>query len=376
VITAFQNPRIAPQAFDSQPAGPSPLPVEEAWQRFAETTDNELCWQPDNCFQSRIIDEESLPLEQRGLTSHQPRVSKNRTPKVSQAEFWKLQTMHKFVVASKLRLQGMTEAALKLENCHSYYTIATCGDCGKVRKFPNRCDLFYCPECANHLQHERQRQVEWWAARIKQPKHVVLTIRNITDLSAGHVDELRKMFGKLRRRKFARNWKGGYYGIQVTNEGKGWHLHIHALVDARWIDEPELKQQWRSITNGLGYIVRVKDCRDADYLRETTRYVIHGSQLAAWQPDTIETFVRAFQNKRTFGVFGELYGARTEFAEWIATLKQAKPRCECGSCNVRYQSETDWLIYQTFEQPSNQPRPPPSSEQQLLNTVLPPLWPD
>lgn len=295
---------------------------------------------------------------------------------MSQAEFWKKQTVHKFVVAAKLREVGMTETALKLEACHSYYTVATCCDCGKVRKFPNRCDQFFCPECANHLQNERTRQVEWWAERIPQPKHVVLTTKRIHDLTPGHVDELRKMFSQLRRRKFARNWKGGYYGIQITHSVKGWMLHIHALVNARWIDAAELKQQWKQCTRGFGYIVHVSDCRKEDYLRETTRYVIHGSQIASWSPTTIATFVRAFQGKRTFSVFGELYGARTEFAEWIATLKQAKPRCDCGSCMVRYQSEAEWLLSDSAPAHSSQPRPPPPTHQQPTLIAIPIEWPD
>ena len=355
---------------------PYPHTTNEEWSRMIETADDELVWDPNSVSQQRIIDEESLPLEQRGLISHRPEVSNNGTVKMSQAEFWKQQTTHKFTVASKLRMAGLEEDALSLENCHSYYTVATCGNCGKVRKFPNRCDRFYCPECAGHLQHERQKQIEWWAERIPQPKHVVLTIRNITDLTPGHVDELRSMFSHLRRRKFARNWIGGYYGIQVTTGPKGWHLHIHALVDARWIDENQLRDEWKACTRSYGYIVRVKDCRKADYLRETTRYVIHGSQIAAWSPETIATFVRAFRGKRTFGVFGKLYGQRAEFAEWIATLKQAKPRCDCGSCNVSYQSESDWMISQAAGPHSYAPRPPPDHAQQLLNSIVPPQWPD
>ena len=367
----FPEPGIAPQA-------PAPYFSEEAaadaaadFHRFAEIDADGVCWMPDDVAQSRLISEESLQLEKRGLTSHPQPDRGRKQPKLSQSELWKLQTTHKFTVAAKLRVQNLDNEASKLELCHSYYTVAVCGDCGKVRKFPNRCDLFFCPECAGHLQNERSKQVEWWTKTIPQPKHVVLTIRNIPDLSTGHVDELRAMFSKLRRRKFARNWRGGFYTIQVTHRNAGWHLHIHALINARWIDENQLREQWRSITNGAGYIVRVKDTRATDYLREITRYVVHGSTLAAWQPDVLATFVRAFTGKRTFGVFGDLYGKRTEFAEWIATLKNAKPRCDCGSCNVSYKSEADWLISNLLPAHVNCPRPPPPDYAQpaLLNVT-------
>jgi hypothetical protein len=376
VTTCLSELPLPPEAFDLELTDTYPHTTNDEWSRMLQTEDDEVVWNPDSVSQQRLIAEESLPLEQRGLTSHLPRLSNNGTVKLSQAEFWKLQSCHKFTVASKLRMAGLEEDALCLENCHSYYTVATCGDCGKVRKFPNRCDRFYCPECANHLQHERQKQIQWWAERITQPKHVVLTIKNVKKLTPGHVDELRRMFSKLRRRKFARNWIGGYYGIQVTTGKQGWHLHIHALVDARWISEAELSQEWKACTNGYGYIVKVKDCRKSDYLRETTRYVIHGSQIAAWSPATIASFVSAFKGKRTFGVFGKLYGQRVEFAEWIASLKQVKPRCDCGSCNVRYQTESDWMISQAAGPHSYAPRPPPGNSQQLLSSIVPPQWPD
>jgi hypothetical protein len=154
--------------------------------------------------------------------------------------------------------------------------------------------------------------VRWWTEQIQQPKHVVLTIRNVPDLTGDHVDELRKWWNQLRRRKFAKGWRGGFYTIQTTNKGKGWHPHIHALIDARFIDESELSKQWLAVTRGAGYNVRVRDARQEDYLREVTRYAVHGAQLAAWTPDQIATFVRAFTGKRTFGVFGSLYAVRTQ----------------------------------------------------------------
>jgi hypothetical protein len=287
-----------------------------------------------------------------------------------QEELWRKATVHKNTVAAKLRLESYTEEADCLENCHTYYTVAQCGDCGAVRKFPNRCDRFYCPECAHHLQREREKQVAWWTRECKQPKHVVLTVKNIPHLTFLHVQEFRGWFTKLRRLKFARNWVGGFYRIEVTNEGKGWHLHLHALVEAKWIDQPQLKNVWRRLTNGLGYIVKVMDVRQGSYLHEVTKYVVKGHQLASWQPADIVTFLNAFQNVRTFGVFGSLYGKRTEFAEWLASIKSSRPKCECGSCNVRYFNELDWLAMDCRPTLPVRERPPPDLQRELLPNVL------
>jgi hypothetical protein len=347
-----------------------------ATHRFLELTDDEVIWEADQCYQPRLVLEEAIPLEKRGVIEQTTPVSRIRTPALQQSELWKKQTHYKLAVAAKLRAGGATTEALKLENCHTYFTFAVCGDCGRVARFPNRCDLFYCPQCAGHLQNERVRQVGWWAQLVRQPKHVTLTIRNIPDLTQAHVREMRAMFRKLRRRKFAANWRGGFYRMEVTRRESGWHLHIHALVDSDWIDLSALKSQWRSITNGLGYIVDTRDARPEAYLAKVTRYVVKGSQLAKWDSGTIITFLRAFQGTRTFGVFGSLWGARAEFAEFIASLKTARPKCECGSANVKYYSEASYQLLDLCPTLPQRALPPPQTPEFACENFDRPRWPD
>jgi hypothetical protein len=199
-------------------------------------------------------------------------------------------------------------------------------------------------------------------------------VKNIFDLSPDHLTELKAWFSQLRRRKFARNWKGGFYTIEVTNEKKGWHLHIHALIDARWISQPELGEQWRSITRGFGRIVHVRDCRGTQFLSEVSKYIVKGSSIAKWTPAQIQTFVHAFGGKRTFGVFGSLYGQRTEFAEFIAVLKQGHKQCDCGCHQFNYYSEVDWLLRHSRPEAPQCPRPPPPTRVQVtLIDYVPPV---
>ena len=367
---------IPPEGSNPPPPEPPYATENDTWGTISFPEADDYAWSCAEAAKGTSAVEEYVPLEMRGVTPQSKPVPHERRPALRQSEIWRGQTIHKFCVASKLREAGMTTEASTLESCHSWYTFVVCGDCGLVRKFPNRCDLFFCPECAHHLQNERKRQVQWWTGLIQQPKHVVLTIKNIWDLTAGHVDELRSMFTKLRRRKFARNWKGGFYRLECTNDGNGWHLHIHCLIDAKWIDADELKQQWLSVTNGLGYIVRVRDCRQAHYLNEVTKYVAKGAQLAAWKPSEIATFVRAFTGRRTFGVFGSLYGARTKFAEFIASIRKARPKCECGSCNVTYYDEAKFLSLGLIPNSTSKPRPPPPVDHQLALIPAPACFPD
>lgn len=299
-----------------------------------------------------------LQLENRGTSSQ-----------IHQQLLWKAQTIHKNSTAAKLRLAGMLEHAQKLEHCHSQYTVAVCNGCSKVQRFPNRCDTFFCAECQPRLSENRRRAVEWWTREISQPKHVVLTVVNLTDLTGAHIDEFRKMWHRLLRSKFAENWIGGFYNIEVTNEGRGWHLHLHALVDARWIDAFGLSAQWTKATNGLGRIVHVRDARGKNYLAEVTKYTVKGVQLAAWTPEQIATFVRAFEGKHCFCVFGSLFGKRTEFREWFKAIRDSKVRCSCGCNDARFYSECEFAMLDLKPEIETAPLPPP--RESTLQDLMP-----
>jgi len=369
-------PSIPPEAHTGLPPDNDSHDGLENWRRFAEFADNEVTWCPETVQQQRLDEDLAIQLEIRGTTAQKVLAPVTRPVSLYQQEFWAKQTAHKNATAAKLREVGEVDRARGLEDCHSYYTIGVCNGCATVSRFPNRCDKFYCAECQPRLGKERQQQVEWWTHLLRQPKHVVLTMQNVSDLSAAHVDELRRCFTKLRRRKFASNWTGGFYSIEVTNEGKGWHLHLHALIEAKWIDSAELALAWHSSTKGFGRIVKVRDVRDRSYLAEVTKYVAKGAQLAAWSGDSIRTFINAFEGKRTFGVFGELYGARTEFAEFIATLKSAKTKCQCGCNSFRFYTELEFEERFLVPNSPTATRPPPATKTEWLPQLDRPRWPD
>ena len=129
--------------------------------------------------------------------------------------------------------------------------------------------------------------------------------------------------------------------------------------------QARVKYRVGKVTGGIGYIVDVKDARRADYLAEVTKYAVKGSQEAKWTGAEIVTFITAFQGVRAFGVFGSLYGERTKFAEFIASLKDAKPLCDCGSCSIAYYSESEWLLKDLHATTHHEPRPPSPSTNQI-----------
>ena len=287
-----------------------------------------------------------VQLETRGVTSH--------LPKVRQGTLFRSEVIFAETIVTKLKESGNGDVIGKLGICHSIETVKKCCGCGKVSTFFNRCELFYCPMCAPRLARERRESIEWWSQRIEQPKHVVLTIRNTQRICQAQIKVLKAAFSLLSRKRVFRACRGGFYTIEVTNEDKGWHIHIHALCDARWIDASELSIAWGKLVGQDFAIVKVKDCRKADYLKEVTKYAVKGSQLAGWSGDDIAAFIKAFTGLRLFGVFGSLYGKRTEWREWIDAIQGTKPQCDCGCDDWRYLSPDEYQ----FEQLQREHAPP------------------
>lgn len=311
-----------------------------------------------------LDDLDSLQLETNGV-SRQSDGSKIRGDTI-----WKSQTIWKFSVAAKLREAGWLDDAAKLEDCHSRKIMALCNGCQGVQVFRNRCDQFFCPECQPSLSRKRLESVKWWTSQITQPKHVVLTVRNIPDLTKAHVNEFKKWFTRLRHRKFCRGWVGGFYSLEITNEDNGWHLHLHCLVDARWIDARRLATEWAAVNGGCGHIVKVKDCRRKDYLAEVTKYAVKGSEIARWDRAKIVTFIEAFRGTKTFGVFGSLYGKRTEWREWIKSLRDGRTGCACGCDKVSYFDELAWEARSCVPTSQTVARPPPVDPQMEFLPVI------
>lgn len=270
--------------------------------------------------------------------------------------------MFKESILAKLRGIGKSHLAGKMDECHQIETFKRCTGCQKLSKFFNRCELFFCPVCAPRLSRERKKAIEWWTKQVQQPKHLVLTVRNTSDLTQEYVKFLKGQLAKLRRSKVFRAVKGGFYSMEVTNEGRGWHVHFHLLIDAPWLCMPDVSEAWGRLNGQDFAIVKIKDCRGADYLKEVTKYAVKGSELASWKPQDIATFIQTFAGVRFFGVFGSLYGKRTEWREWIKSIQDIKPVCTCGCDQWRILSPSE-LLWEEETKAGITGQPPPKPSQ-------------
>lgn len=293
--------------------------------------------EPDDVSFDRL-EPSDLQLEKRGVS-----------PQIHSRELWEREQIHQLSILAKLREVGEEGLIGKAAECHKLKSYRRCTSCGDSTVFWNRCDLKWCPMCTPRLARERKESVEWWTKMIRHPKHVVLTMRNFDVLTKTKVLRLKHDLTRLRRSKFctqrtvrktlidgqvktyvSQPWTGGFYSLEVTNSGEGWHLHLHLLVDSIYIDAGALSMLWGKILKQNFGIVKVKDVRDADYLREVTKYAVKGSQMASWSGYECAQFIRAFEGIKTFGVFGSLFGKRSEHSAFLALIRDYKPICSCG----------------------------------------------
>lgn len=314
------------------------LPNTSRHQAEETLTDAELvrmdeCGLPEPDPQIRF---ESLQLERRGVT---PDISDS---KAWQRNLWQKETLWRDSICARLREAKHHEIAEKLEACHQEKSVRICTNCKTPRYFWNRCELKFCPICAERLAKERRETVEWWTRSIRQPKHLVLTARNTHDLSREYLRWFKHQFAKLRARKVCANWRGGFYSIEVTWKSEGAHVHLHALVDTNWVDTTELAKVWGKLMGQDFAIVKVKDARGEDYLKEVTKYVVKGSELATWSAQRVATFIGAIQDVRMFGVFGTLFARRAELRDFLDDIRSCRNVCQCGCKSFQIHDAEHW----------------------------------
>lgn len=270
-----------------------------------------------------------LKLERTGVTSQSPHSAPDNP-----SEFWRSQSLFRDSIVAKVREEGYGHLVEKLAACQTEKMYVTCLGCSDSRVVFNHCDKKFCPLCTPRLAHKRRDSLEPWVRTVAQPKHVVLTMRNAAAITKRYVRSGQAAVSKLRRSKLAREWRGGLVSTEVTNEGRGWHLHYHLLVDCRWIDSSELAQKWAALIGQDFAIVKVKDARDRRYLQEVSKYAVKGSDMAGWSGAEMVAFIHAFAGVRTFHPFGSCFKLRAEVANWKAeTASHRSRQCECG-CRV------------------------------------------
>lgn len=112
-----------------------------------------------------------------------------------------------------------------------------CVDCLAARSARARCDLKWCPSCAPRLAHDRTQRYSAVVETFSAPLFVTFTTRNF-DARSRKTTGMREVVRAFRRfrsqRWFRRSVRAGVACFEMTRRAKGWHPHVHVLIDSDW----------------------------------------------------------------------------------------------------------------------------------------------
>jgi Replication protein len=223
--------------------------------------------------------------------------------------------------------------------CGNEQIFRTCQCCGLIESFPYQCSIKWCPLCQWKIGKVREEVIAAWANQVAQPKHLVLTQRNFKTLTGSKIREHTRNLAKVRRSRAFKEVAGGCVTVEITNEENGWHLHSHWLLNCPWLDMERVSQAWGKLVGQEFAIVKVKDVREKEYLREISKYVAKPADLAGWKPEELNEFVHAVRGRRFFFSFGSLFHLGPEIRRALKANETESVSCDCGSWEFRYESE-------------------------------------
>jgi len=156
-----------------------------------------------------------------------------------------------------------------LEEEHRFVTIY-CSHCGHPIRVQLNCGDRTCPICRKKWYGHHYFSLLECVKNWKECFFLTLTAKNIPDqeFTKEYLKGMRREFAALRRRYESRI-SGGFYVVQATNRGNGWHVHLHVLFDGAFISVRALSRAWAEISGN-----RIVDIRKVNNPKQAVRYML------------------------------------------------------------------------------------------------------
>lgn len=260
-----------------------------------------------------------------------PRNTSIRDRLVAAYEPRKYHYARKHQYAEQFALRGHHEIAQQLEDCQETEVLAACTNCGASWYIVNKCRLRVCPLCSYEVAKRRGQYLIAMTAKMSHPKLLTLTMPLWTKDPQVGIRFLRVSFNKLRKKKLFSVVRGGAYQIELKPKDEGWHIHLHALLDAPYLPYQRLFSVWKEI---LGTTAPQVDIRSADTRKAREYAAKYAAKSADFysHPETVVLWYEATKGQRLFATFGKWYNAKLE--ELTGEPEQPIPKANCPDCKA------------------------------------------
>lgn len=214
----------------------------------------------------------------------------------------------------------------------------------------------WCPACAPRLAFDRVQKYGPVVNDFAAPLFVTFTTQNF-DARSKKTTGMREVVRAFKRLRAQRWWKrsvlGGVAAFEMTRRRKGWHPHVHALLDSRWfavtvpappVGTPadkyrarattacrEIAEQWTLALGGRPGSVKVRKVRVrdgetvADSLKEVMKYSVTAESLDAIT-GKLSLLLDELALTRNLVAFGSAY----RHPALQKAARDARPCEECG----------------------------------------------
>ncbi len=181
----------------------------------------------------------------------------------------------------------------------------------------DHCRDRFCRPCAAFrgrvIAHNVQEHL-----RDRPYRFITLTIKNNHQPLKEMVSKLLRCFAALRRTKiWLERVQGGCAVLEVKpkNSTTGWHPHLHAIVESKWLPQPLLRKHWLRIT-GDSFILDVREGKDPEAAaRYVCKYITKPFDDGTTRThDRLLQAIEALHGRRLVMTFGNWRGQRlTEY---------------------------------------------------------------
>lgn len=209
-------------------------------------------------------------------------------------------------VADAFQRAGRFEMAQHLRDCQEMNRQVICTNCGNVHYVEDKCKQRTCPLCSFRESRRRGDWIERLCSSMKFPKLLTLTMPRWRGIPGEGIDTLRERWNRFREMPVMRTCKGGCYQIELKPKKDGWHIHLHAILDAPFLPYQHIFRDWCSV-NGAEFLsvdIRAGDTPEAQHY--ISKYAAKAADYEG-EIDQVVQWYDATKGKRLFAGFGEWY---------------------------------------------------------------------